>query len=108
MVTTVLAAVVTVYGVAGAVSSLLQLRRIRKRGCSQDVSLAYLSVVGGGYILWFLYGLAIGNLPLIIVDALGGLAMFATIGIALRFHHCRAPQPTPRRPGHASPGPRSL
>lgn len=87
MIATVLAAAVTVYGVAGALASLLQRRRMRKRGSSQDVSLAYLTVIAGGYVLWLAYGLAIGNLPLIVADAVGGGAILATICVALRLRH---------------------
>lgn len=87
MIATALAAAVTVYGVAGALASLLQRRRMRKRGSSQDVSLAYLIVIAGGYVLWLAYGLAIGNLPLIVADAVGGGAILATICVALRLRH---------------------
>lgn len=87
MIQTALAAAVIVYGVAGAFSSLLQLRRMRKRRSSQDVCLAYLFVVSGGYVFWLVYGLAIRNVPLIVVDAVGGVAIFATICVAIRLRH---------------------
>lgn len=108
MISSVLAAVVTIYGVAGALASLLQLRRMRRRRSSQDVSLAYLSVVSGGYVLWLAYGIAIENLPLILVDALGGAAIFATLSVAVRL---RTRGRALRRPGRPSrlgfPGARS-
>lgn len=40
--TAALAMAATVYGAAGALASILQLRRIRIRGSSRDVSLGYL------------------------------------------------------------------
>lgn len=83
MIQLVLAAAVTLYGVIGALASLLQLRRMRRRRAADDISLAYLSIVAGGYVLWLGYGLAIGNLPLVLVDALGGVAIFATICVAV-------------------------
>ena len=84
MIQTVLAVAVTIYGVAGALASVLQLRHMRRRGSSRDVSLGYLAVVAGGYVLWLAYGIAIRDLPLIFVDALGGAAIFATISVAVR------------------------
>lgn len=81
--TAALAIAVTVYGVAGALASILQLRRIRIHRSSRDVSLGYLSVVDAGYLLWLAYGVAIGNLPLIVVDALGAVAMSLTIAVAV-------------------------
>ncbi len=73
----------TIYGVVGALASVLQLRRMRKRRSSQDVSVAYLAISGGGYVLWLAYGAAIQNLPLILVDAVGAVAMLVTIRVAV-------------------------
>lgn len=91
MIETVFAAAVMIYGVVGALASLLQLRRIRGRGSSQDVSLAYLSVYGGGYVLWLAYGIVIHSIPLIVADAVGAAAMAVTICFAARLRvgvHC--------------------
>lgn len=79
-----LAAVVIAYGVVGALASILQLAHMRRRGSSDDVSLAYLGVAGGGYLLWLAYGLVSHSLPLVVVDALGAAAMVATIGVAVK------------------------
>lgn len=100
MMQTVLAVTVTIYGVAGALASILQLRRMRKRGSSDDVSLGYLSIVGGGYVLWLAYGIAIEDLPLVLVDALGGAAILATISVAVKL---RGLDPM-RRPSRGLPG----
>ena len=80
----VLSLAVMLYGVAGALASLLQLRRIHERGSSLDVSLAYLSVYGGGYVLWLAYGIVIHSVPLIVADAVGATAMAVTICAAGR------------------------
>ncbi len=79
----VLSVAVSVYGVPGALASLLQLRRLRRLGSARDVSLLYLSVVGG-YLLWLGYGIALDNMPLVLVDSVGELAVAVTICFALR------------------------
>lgn len=99
--TAALAVAVTVYGAAGALASILQLRRIRSRRSSRDVSLGYLAVVDAGYLLWLAYGVAIDNLPLILVDALGAVAMSLTISVAVRTG--RPAEPRRRRFRQASP-----
>lgn len=90
MVETALAVTVTVYGSVGALASVLQLRHMHKRGSSRDVSLAYLAIVGGGYALWLTYGIAVQNVPLIVVDALGAAGMLVTIAVALRLRERRS------------------
>lgn len=96
---TLLAVAVSVYGVLGALASLAQLRRLRRLGSARDVSLLYLSIVGGGYLLWLAYGIVLDNIPLVLVDAVGGLAISATICVALRIRRGRS---CLRR--HPSPG----
>ena len=78
-----LGAVVTGYGVVAGASSLLQARRMLRRGTSSDVSLAFLGLYVAGYALWLLYGLAIGSLPLILVDVVGMLCGAVTLGAAV-------------------------
>jgi uncharacterized protein with PQ loop repeat len=78
MVETVLAVAVTIYGVAGALGSLLQLRCMWRRRSAEDVSLAYLFIATGGYVLWLAYRVARGDLPLVLVAAVGGIAIAAT------------------------------
>lgn len=82
MVETVLAVAVTIYGVAGALGSLLQLRCMWRRRSAADVSLAYLFIATGGYVLWLAYGVASGDPPLVLVAAVGGIAIAATTIVA--------------------------
>jgi MtN3 and saliva related transmembrane protein len=57
------------WGVCMALSPLLQIRAMRRAGSSQGVSLGYLLVLAVGFALWFGYGLSIGNVALIITNA---------------------------------------
>ena len=78
------AAVATLYGVAAALSVLLQARQMLARGGSCDVSARFLAMYVGGYAIWLLYGLSLGNVPIVVVDALGLVCGAVTLAIALR------------------------
>jgi len=82
--TSVLASVAIVYGVAAALSVLLQARQMHARGDSCDVSARFLAAYAGGYAIWLLYGLSLENVPIIAVDALGLVCAAVTLGVALR------------------------
>ena len=82
--TDLLAAVVTVYGLGGALSILLQARQMLVRHASCDVSLHFLSVYVVGYATWLLYGLSLGNAPIVLVNALGLVCGTVTLTVALR------------------------
>jgi hypothetical protein len=82
--TALLGAVAMAYGMGAAVSSLLQARRMRERGTSADVSLGFLGSYLGGYAIWLAYGLSIGSVPLIAVDALGLVCGGLTLLVAVR------------------------
>ena len=76
--------VATVYGIGGALSILLQARQMLARRASCDVSLRFLGVYVGGYAIWLLYGLSLGNVPIVLVHALGLVCGAVTLAIALR------------------------
>ena len=75
--------VVTVYGVLGALKSLLQARQMLVRRASRDVSARFLASYTGGYAIWLAYGLSTGSLPLIVVDTAGLLCGGLTLAVAL-------------------------
>ena len=75
--------VATLYGVGAAGAVLLQARQVVKRGSSCEVSARFFATYAGGYAVWLLYGLSIGSLPLILVDAAGLLCGLVTLAITL-------------------------
>jgi uncharacterized protein with PQ loop repeat len=75
--------VATLYGVGAAGTALLQARQVLRRGSSCEVSARFFATYAGGYAVWLLYGLSIGSLPLILVDAAGLLCGMATLAITL-------------------------
>ena len=81
--TQLLGAAATVYGLGGALSVLLQARRMHVRGTSGDVSVRFFTVYVGGFAVWLLYGIAIGDLPVIVVHAVGLVCGTVTLAVAL-------------------------
>ena len=75
--------VAAVYGVLGALKSLLQVRQMLARRSSGDVSTGFLASYTGGYAIWLAYGLSTGSIPLIVVDAVGLLCGGLTLAVAL-------------------------
>ncbi len=83
MFTQFLGTVATVYGVLGALKSLLQARQMLARRSSREVSARFLASYAGGYAIWLAYGLSTGSLPLIVVDTVGLLCAGLTLAVAL-------------------------
>ena len=83
MFTQLLGAVATVYGVLGALKTLLQTRQMLARRSSREVSARFLASYAGGYAIWLAYGLSTGSVPLIVVDTVGLLCGGLTLAVAL-------------------------
>jgi uncharacterized protein with PQ loop repeat len=112
--TQLLGAAATLYGLGGALSVLLQARRMHVLGTSGGVSVRFFAVYVGGFAVWLLYGIGIGDLPVIVVHAVGLVCGTVTLAVALRLRgpatanrsageeRARAPlgQPPPRTPEH--------
>jgi uncharacterized protein with PQ loop repeat len=89
------------WGVAMALSPVLQIRRIRRRRSSDDVSVAYLVIVTVGFSLWVAYGITIRNAFLVVPNVVALLVGVTTIVVALRY---RSPDSPPgARPLRATP-----
>src|SRR3712207_3724363 len=110
--TQLLGAAATLYGLGGALSVLLQARRMHARGTSGDVSVRFFAVYVGGFAVWLLYGIGIGDLPVIVVHAVGLVCGSITLAVALWLRGHGAPAATARpagedraraRPGRPSP-----
>lgn len=89
MFTQLLGIVATVYGVLGALKTLLQTRQMVVRRSSRDVSAGFLASYSGGYAIWLAYGLSTGSLPLIVADAVGLLCGGLTLAVALSLRGSR-------------------
>ena len=79
----VLAVGATLAGLMMAVAPSLQIRRMLKRGSSDDISIGYLSLLCVGFVLFLSYGLSIGNQVLLITNTASLMFMLLTITVAL-------------------------
>jgi MtN3 and saliva related transmembrane protein len=73
----------TFYGVGAAFAALLQARQMLRRRTSHDVSARFFAAYTGGYAIWLLYGVSIGSVPLIVVDAVGLCCGAFTLAVTL-------------------------
>jgi len=80
-----LAAVAATWGTLMAISPFLQIRRILIRRSAADVSLGYMSVLQVGFALWVAYGVALGNLALIVPNSVAFLVGLTTIVLAWNY-----------------------
>jgi MtN3 and saliva related transmembrane protein len=80
-----LAAAAATWGVAMAVSPLLQIRAIRAHRSSKGVSIGYQQVLLVGFLLWLSYGIALGNPAIIVPNVVAVIVCIATIAIAARY-----------------------
>ena len=81
----ILAIAATVAGVLMAAAPFLQVRRMFHTRSSRDVSLLYLTLLEGGFVLWLAYGWSIGNAAMIITNIASLSFMSMTILVALAF-----------------------
>jgi uncharacterized protein with PQ loop repeat len=87
-VVTALAFAAATWGIAMAVSPVLQIRKIVQHRSSHGISLGYLSVLFVGFLLWLAYGISIENWALIVPNVIAAIVSGATIAIA---RHYRRP-----------------
>ena len=80
-----LATCALIAGLLMAMSPFLQVRRMRRTRSSNDVSLLYLSMLSGGFIVWLAYGLSISNWAMIISNIASLIFMVITIFVALTY-----------------------
>jgi len=69
MVVSVLAAAASAWGVLMGLSPVLQIRRMLRERSSREVSLAYFAILLAGFLLWISYGIAAGNMWLVVRTA---------------------------------------
>jgi MtN3 and saliva related transmembrane protein len=90
MVTPVLAVTASSWGVLMGIAPVLQIRRMLRERSSQDVSLGYFVILLAGFLLWISYGIAAGNMVLVIPNSVALLVGIALVIVALRLRHQHA------------------
>jgi uncharacterized protein with PQ loop repeat len=79
-----LAPIAAVYGVISSLSPMLQIVRMRRAGSSDSLSRSYVMIGAGGYLIWFAYGLSLGNVPLVVCDSIGAAMQLTVLWWAYR------------------------
>ena len=75
----ILTILATIAGVLMALANYPQAIKILKRKSSKDVSLLTFSIIFFGTVIWFFYGISIGNLPVIVSYGIGLTGSFFVI-----------------------------
>jgi len=88
-VTTALAYAASTWGVAMAVSPVLQIRKIVQHRSSHGVSLGYMSVLFVGFLLWLAYGISLDNWALIVPNTVAAIVISATMVVTVRYRRPR-------------------
>ena len=83
--TDMLAIAALIAGVLMAMSPVLQVRRMLQTRSSRDYSLGYPSLLCAGFVVWFAYGVALGNWALIIPNTIAFVVGATTIGVARHY-----------------------
>jgi len=84
-VVTALAFAAAGWGIAMAVSPILQIRKIVQHRSSRGISLGYMTVLFIGFLLWLAYGIALRNWALILPNVIAALVISATMAVVLRY-----------------------
>jgi uncharacterized protein with PQ loop repeat len=84
-VVTALAFTAAGWGIAMAVSPVLQIRKIVQQRSSRGISLGYMTVLFVGFLLWLAYGISIENWALILPNVVAAIVIAATMAVVLRY-----------------------
>ena len=71
------------WAVVMALSPILQIREILRRGSSEGLSIGYLGVLLVGFALWAAYGVASRDVPLVIPNCVAFVVMGVTLSVAV-------------------------
>ena len=89
---TYLAIAAATWGVAMALSPMLQIRAILAERSSRGVSAGYQCVLVVGFVLWLAYGIALGNWAIIVPNVIAAAVSVTTISVTTRFRPDAAPR----------------
>jgi MtN3 and saliva related transmembrane protein len=74
-----------VAGVLTTTAFIPQVLKIWKTRSARDISLAMYAVFTSGVVLWLVYGLALGSLPIIVANVLTLVLALAVLVMKLRY-----------------------
>lgn len=80
---------ITIIGLTAAafttVSLLPQLLKVKKTKSAKDISTGMFSLFCGGVLLWFIYGVYIKDLPIIIANGLAFIQALAILAFKIKY-----------------------
>ena len=82
---TTLAFVASGWGIAMALSPVLQIRRMIELRSSHGVSLGYPSVLFVGFLLWLAYGISIDNIAIIVPNIVAAIVIVLMMAVVFRY-----------------------
>ena len=91
MVISVLAVTASAWGVLMGLSPVLQIRSMLRERSSREVSLGYFSILLVGFLLWISYGIAAGNMWLVVPNSIALLVGLTLVAVALRLRRTQRP-----------------
>jgi len=74
-----IAVLATIAGVLMSLANYPQAIKIIKRKSSKDISVTSLLIILFGTIIWFVYGISIGNMPVILTYGIGLFGSFFVV-----------------------------
>lgn len=76
---TILSMLATVFGFVGGIANLPQAIKIFRSKSAKDISITTYTFIMAGAIIWLLYGLELGNFPIILGNSSAILCVGAVI-----------------------------
>nr|MCK4930241.1 PQ-loop repeat-containing protein [Nanoarchaeota archaeon] len=76
---TLLPILATLFGTLSAFANFPQAYKIFKRKSAKDISIITYLIILVGAITWFLYGIELKNLPLIITNSIGTISVLLVV-----------------------------
>ena len=83
--TNALAVIAGGLGIAMGASPLLQALRAHRRKSAADVSITFLCVLLAGGIAWLFYGVALGNVALVVANGVGAACSATSLAVTLHW-----------------------
>ena len=78
---TLLFILAAIFGTLGGIANFPQAYKIFKRKSAKDISILTYSFLFSGALVWILYGIEIGNIPIIIANIFGAINIgFVIVG----------------------------
>jgi MtN3 and saliva related transmembrane protein len=73
-------------GALTTISFFPQLIAVYRQKSAKDLSWGYLGIFTGGVVFWFIYGIMLGAMPVIVANAITFTLLAAIMTLKVRYH----------------------